>query len=218
MVRRYRKRRRTRRPGGFGRFMRGVGQVAGVASKALQIANQVKGLINVEIKQFNGSGTSSVSSAGTVIPLSNIAQGDDDGERDGRSIKGVNLSLKAYLTHNSSGLAEQIVRVMIVTDRAPQGTAPAVTDVLASANVIAHRNLAYAKQIHVLHDSLLTVNESDDYKMFNRFIKRNMKIDYTGTAAAHYGDGNLFLVLVSNEASVNYPDFIYNFRLRYVDN
>ncbi len=83
MPRRYRGRRRYRprrpRQPPFLRY-------ATMAYSAYRTANKLKGIINSELHAHDTSLTSAISSTGVVTHLSNIDQGDDVGNRQGRSL------------------------------------------------------------------------------------------------------------------------------------
>ena len=72
------------------------------ASKALTVAYGVKKLINVERKAHTLNITTSPATAGSVIGLSQIAQGDTFGERNGNSILVKSIQLRGHFTTTGS--------------------------------------------------------------------------------------------------------------------
>ena len=79
-----------------------------LAKKSWAAVKYLKSVINVEKKKHDTSSSGSISSAGGIQLLSNIAQGDTDQTRDGNSIKMQSMLLRATFTLNASATASNM--------------------------------------------------------------------------------------------------------------
>lgn len=202
-------------------WKRGIGTTYNIARKGLQIAQQVKNLVNVEYKKNGSSGTSSVTSAGTILPITWLAEGDDFNNRNGRSIKLKSIYWKGYASHNASGLASQIIRCIVFMDTQQNGSTPAVTDYLETANVLSMKKFDNRDRWMTLWDKLYIVDGDHQSLTSKKFYKKmSHTIKYIGTAAneASAGNNQIYILLVTNEPSANYPEMVYNWEIRYIDN
>ena len=205
---------------GYATYKKFANNSYNVANKALTLANKVKRLINVEFKTHDIANTFAVSSAGVINTLSFIDQGSDDNERDGNKIRAKSFLFRAYGEHDSAGEPAQLIRVIIFRDNMQRGAVPAVTDVLETANVLSPLNKDGDGRFTVLHDRMITVTSDKSQAFTKKYRAIDFHLNYTGTTgiAANMGPGNIYLLAVSNEPSANYPDLVFNFRLRYIDN
>lgn len=118
-----------------------------LAEKAFEMAKYVATLVNVERKQIDTDitlvGTAiPVAAAVVAVPLTLCAQGDTDITRNGNKIKLSSISLKINLFNvgAAGSVANPTVRLLLVNDKVSSGAAPALTDVLDTASVIARYN------------------------------------------------------------------------------
>lgn len=201
-------------------FQKSAKGVANMAYRGLALATKVAKLINVEFKTHDIATTQASSSAGTVSKLSAIAQGDGSGNRDGDKIRCKSWFLRMYGEHNSSGADAQLLRIVILRDNMQRGSAPAVTDVLETANVLSPINKDADGRFTILKDCMLTVTADKGmaYRKYYKEIESHCNYIGTGSTDADQGVGALYILHLSNEASINYPDLVFNWRLRYLDN
>ena len=112
-------------------------KIAKEAANYAQIARNVKYLlsvVNVEYKTHDTAISQSPNnSTGTVDNLCLIAQGDDNTDRNGRSVRLKSLQIKGTILSNTT--SANVVRVLIVKTLNNQSAAPAVDDVLDSIDV-----------------------------------------------------------------------------------
>jgi len=230
-----RRRRAPRAPGGP-RGWRDVtaGDAISVASRAYSMAKQLWTLLNVEEKKFEVDGTGTVTTTPTVINLSNIAQGTDYNNRVGDSILTQDLEVRVVLSGNAI-VNGHYGRVLIVRDKESQGTDPLLSDVLASISnyMVAPANPLYRQRYNVLYDEVFSINNpvglatagtSTNYLPTRLVLppykrKQNQHIRYDSTAGADASnlEGQLFLMLWSDQAS-NGPTFAYASQLTFTDN
>jgi len=106
-----------------------------VAQKALSSVRKLGRRVGApEIMFFDTDTSSSFTSSGATTSLSGIAQGDDVNTRDGNQITAKRLIFRGLLRINASA-NDTSVRLIIAADRECVGSNPAVSDVLASAEV-----------------------------------------------------------------------------------
>lgn len=210
--------RKWRNPKNFKASAKGV---ADMAYRGLALATKVAKLINVEFKYIDLASTVAVPSTGTVVHLTPCAQGDNDDERNGNQFKLKSIFLRLYGDHNSSGATSQLVRMILFQDKMGQGVFPAVTDVLQTANILSPLNRSHDGRVRILKDKVLNLT-ADRGQAYRKIYMGDIDtiVEYKGASAVenNTGTNQIFLLLVSNEASINYPNIIYNSRLRFIDN
>lgn len=210
--------RRTRKRKGFYYH---AGNALNIAHKALSTANQVKKLLNVEFKRFRNTATTSTTSAGTVVPLTDIQQGTDYNERDGNSVKLKSVSIKGWVRHNASGDPGQVVRVIIVMDTqmsAGSNNPPLVNEILQGADVISHKNIRYKDRFWFLYDRCFSVTGTGGlvYAPFEWYRKLNVQEDFISDSAE--GDNALYMLLIGTQTTTGYPDTDWESEVLYLDN
>ena len=214
----YNRRRRYKKKSQYSKY----GGYLDTASKALAVAYSVKKLINVEKKTFDTNLNLSPGTSGSVTSLSNIIQGDDYNQREGRSIKAISLESSLMLTQNASA-NNTLCRVMFLIDNdlPDSGTLPAVTDILVDSTVNALRNPdpVMMKRFTIVRDYRFTMsNDSPNDNIQRHFYKKMQHhIKFSGTAAADSAQGTI-LVLALSDQGTNIPSLSINNRVRYVDN
>lgn len=217
--RRYRKRGyRRRRVAWYNRKY----SVAQLASKAIKGVNYLRGLVNSEkFKHDTAGSTSGITDSGTVFHLTNIGQGDGDGQRTGNSIFVRNVSIRARLTKSSS-VNTTSVRVILFIDKQQIGdTPPGVSDVLSSAGTatsyLAHLNPNTVGRFTVLRSRVYSLTDDTPIRFFNWNVNLRHHVRYNGNLAADIQRGGIYLLVVSSVNS-NGPDLIRTVRVSYHDN
>jgi len=193
--------------------------VMDVAKQAWKGVKFIKGLINVEKRYFDVDGTAgtSVSSSGTVIPLSQIAAGNDVNNRSGNSILAKTIYMRLECAIHASA-SQTSVRVMIVKDMMNTGSTPAVTDILQSAGTLLPLNVDNTSRWQVLLDKVYTLTVDGIERLaIKKFLPINDHIKFTGTAATDEYKNNMYMLLVSSEPT-NTPSVAYYSRLGFYDN
>lgn len=103
-----------------------------------------------------------VPAAGVLVTggLENIVQGDSDTTREGNIIHV--RDIKVNLTVFDNGIADGLIRTILVWDKQCNGAAPAITDILTSTNYYSHYNhsqvVGYGgSRFSVLYDRLFVL-------------------------------------------------------------
>lgn len=231
MPRRYPRRskrsRRSRRKVSWWNKKYSGGQLASMtARKALSLAKYMYGLINVEKKKFDVSSNAGPTTAGAMIPLSHVAQGDTDQDRNGLSV------LAKYLYARGTVIFDKDVpysrcRIMLIQDKQQQSdTTPSVNDVLdpTFASLIdAPLNNLTVGRFTVLRDFVITSNNVGSTEAIARTrtwgfnVKMTQHLRWNGPLGTDVQKNHLYLLLVSDQL-VEFPTVTYNTRLTYVDN
>lgn len=213
----------------FATFARGASSVATAAFTAVKTATALAALINTEWKSRDiTTSAQAVSNAGTVNVLSHMSQGSDDGERNGNSILPKKLSVRVNV-FKDSGATNTILRAILLRDKEYNGADPAVTDILDTASYNSFMKLVDSTRFFILGDKTVLMDDSHRLQASIRFsIKMNKPkpgkkrwehVRYlgTGSTAADRGNGQLILLLISDQAT-NTPTVDFVSRLRYIDN
>lgn len=194
-------------------------------SKVAKLSNDVSKLkkaFHEEYKAIVNSGNATASAGGSLILLNGCALGTDIDDRIGRLFTNRSLASKFFIENDDTS-AGAMARVLYFIDKSPDGTAPAVTDLLRSADIRAHRNLDNRKRFIILSDSVYLVDDaSNHYKYDNYYRKLNLgTVCNAGTAGtiADINEGALYLlVLGETQNATNYPTIYYSTVVRYTDN
>lgn len=122
-------------------------QMRGAAARIAVQGAELK-LKNVSID------TTPLTTAGTLTLLNGMVQGDDVAERVGRRFKMVSIWTKMdyHIAETESDETPVTVREIIFIDFQANGAAPAVTDVLDSADIHAFTNASNKQRFKILSD------------------------------------------------------------------
>lgn len=227
--RRYRRGYGRKRYGRKKRMTGTWGTVASTAKAAYKTAKFVAGLVNVEKKYFDTNIGANLNNAGyTIKELNLIAQGDDETNRNGRSILAKALFIRMRFNKVDAVNTTNNARIIIFRDKAQAGTLPAMSDIYSTVSgdsaVVSLRNIltGSAQRYDILVDKIIRLenNQRVDY-LYEKYIKLNSHIHFIGTtgATASMGNGSLYMAMIcegdNTTARVN---TLGNCRLRYIDN
>lgn len=161
--------------------------------------------------------------AGAVAsPLQAIGQGDDINGRSGDTILVEQMMIRAVFKNNPGSYAGVVVRFMVVSDTLNQGTAPAVTDILASADVNSGYNQTARQQnrFKILHDfrTSLVGQTNTQVVTHDRFLSLNRKVFYSAASgASSHGRNAIFVLFISDSASANVVQYKWSHDTQYTD-
>jgi len=199
----------------------GIVKMARIAYNGYRV---LKSMVNSEKKVFE-TGLSSVvtSTTGSITSLTDIAQGDDYQNREGRSILMNSLETRLTFTINASA-TETFVRCLWVLDTMGQdsGSSPPTIAgqilITNAYNTLRSSNPVYMKRFVILKDELLKLDQVNNPTVVcHQFRKMHHHVKYNGTAAADSAEGTIWFVCLSNEAT-NVPAINGISRIRYYDN
>lgn len=224
---RYRKFNRKKRStlSRVGKYMSTGAKGLVLASTALKVAKQVKSMINVEFKNYEQQFNASVTNAGLIQCLNDPSQGDQEGNRDGDSIRCKSVSITGYLRANAAGTTTQRIRVIIFIDK--ENNSPGTTDptvgttayrVLNDADYTEFKYIENSNRYKILKDKTYMLNkdtkEEIPFKYYKKLSLKTYYIDQNNDTPKKNG---IWFILISGSTS-EHPGYYFNTRLRYVDN
>lgn len=221
MPRGYKKRSRFRRYTGYASAAaKAPFSALGLAVKAVRGVKYLKGIINAEQK-FKGSGTvtATIDDAGTVQPLFEMNQGDNNGERIGLQVKASWMEIRFVGKINATSQTDTQMRVIIFVDKQQVADSDTnVGNVLSGVSTYSPHNELDRGRFRYLYDRQFSLNSTNKGTFIvHKRIRLNLKIRYNGTAFTDIQKNGIYLLLLSGESS-NLPTFVFNVGLHYYDN
>lgn len=206
---------------------RGVpwGRYARYGMKALpyvvQGVKMLKDIVNAEKHYFDTTGTvASVSNAGSIVCLNQIAAGTDTQNRSGNSILTNHLSGKLTFQESVAvGATDTFVRLLIIQDLDNQGTDPTLTQILEDTSnpIVSPINKDYSQRFWILTDKIMGFDDYNRTRFKKIWKKIKFHIRFRGTASSDYSTNSVYLVMCSDTASDG-PTATYSLRLCFYDN
>lgn len=146
--------------------------------------------------------------AGVVVNLTQIAQGDALNTRSGDKVWVEQVRLRC----NILATATSNWRYIVFRDRFGIGTTPAVTDVLTAANVAAHHstiNVIQQKRFTILLDKTISFSAAGKLSdVWRKNITVNQPTYYDGASATtNKASGQIYLLLIADVATPGNHDF-----------
>jgi len=178
--------------------------VGDIAMKALKGVNYIRTLVNSEMKLFTQQNSAVAQTYnGNVIQLTNITQGDDTSQRNGRSILINYLQLRGVFT---KGTGNDVLRYMIVRDKMQTGTAPAVDQILQTIGTtlapFAPLDTSFAGRFQVLDTGMVTFSADHPTFVYKKFIRLNKHCKWQTTAdGGGTMEGHIYFISLSNVAT-----------------
>lgn len=221
-------------------FIKGVGQVANIAGKALSLATTIASVINAEHKHVDTISNHGVNNATpTITCLTNMAQGTTDQTRTGNSILAKHMYIKGVIIRNASAGAtvyEQVRTMLILDTNDENDTAPTIDLLLQNYSTaycgISMHNKNYTDRFKVLYDKTTTLSVYQPikkwkyYKIFKvktyqgqggKSVIRAVHMTYNGVNSTDLSKNHIYLVEISN-VDTNTPTQVSHVRFGYVDN
>lgn len=164
---------------------------------------------------------------GSITLLATVAQGASVNQRIGKKIKWKSLQMRGFAANSSTALFNDCA-MLIVYDRRPTGSLPAITDVLNTANSNSFNNDANSGRFRILkrmdvglvgNSTSLTENyaQSCDFFVNLRGLPCVFKAAGTG-AIGDIEEGALYMITVGQNAAGTAAAYINaGFRTRFVD-
>lgn len=204
-----------------------VGQYASdawsLAKRTATGLNEIRKLINIETKVLDTIKTSTVvNTTGSIICVSEIAQGLDFNNRVGDSIKIQHIECRVRLYQNT-GATETTMRAVCFRDLDGYGTAVATSDFFETVGVVSAPLSPYKwlnrDRFSILYDELVTFNSTgNQVEEIVLSMPHAGHVKYLGTtaAAASDGKGSIYWVFLSDEAT-NTPSYALYSRITFTD-
>lgn len=187
-----------------------------VRSGKIQRFKAPKYILN-EIKNKDGT-VPTYASTNDIELINGIAQGDTESTRDGRYILPQRLEFNFRAIYPASS-GDLVMRVLCVVDTMPDGTAPAVTDVLTTAQPQAFYNLDNASRFRICMDRLWY--EPEQSVTNARTIEKHFSCDVSRCGPVAYADngstvtsivkGACYLIYLGTITQSTDTDYRYTF-------
>lgn len=160
-----------------------------------------------ELKSVDTTVNAAADMTTAVQLLNGIPRGDEISQRNGRQVtlKSIEMRLKSRSTAGTG--VDQQHRVLIVYDRQTNAAAAAVTDVLASANVLYPRNLENRRRFRILFDRIIQLNasgEPNSEKIIKWYRRLNHPVTFNAGNMGTVADittGSLYIMVIGTEAA-----------------
>ena len=197
--------------------------VGEIAVRALRGVNYMKTLINSEMKQYELTSTANVVDyTGTILQLSNIAQGDTTSTREGRSILMNYLNIRGVITRVSSS---SILRMIVFQDTQQNGVVPSTDQVLSTVGdgyaPFSGLEPSFAGRFKILSSNTISLSDQNPLPLFKIFKKHVSHVKWQTTAdGGNPMKGHIYMLLVSNAgpADPNRPQVDFRSKLGFRDN
>jgi hypothetical protein len=199
-----------------------AGDAYDLGRRALQGVSYLKNLINIELKSVDDTDNRAAGTTASIEMVCPLAQGLDNGNRIGDSIKLQKLTFSATFYRHSSATSSS-VRVILFRDNRCAGGLPAFTDIFQfnDASMLHQPLKQYAldtERFGILVDTIVDLSVSN-YRQTNVYtIPHTGHIKYIGTdgTIASHAAGSLFLLTWSTE-NTNKPEVDWYLRVLYTD-
>lgn len=167
---------------------------------------------------------------GSVTLLNGVATGTDFTDRIGRKIITRSVAVRGIIIPAAANIGGQKGRLIIVQDNQVNGAAPAVTDVLKTANANAQLNLNNRDRFRVLVDREFVIGQlsniatqsvagSPTIGKCKVFKATRIETIFQGTTAAvaSIASGAIWMVTIGTQAAGSGLTFSGTTRVRFID-
>ncbi len=164
-----------------------------------------------------------LSTAGAVSsPLQAIGQGDDINARTGDQILVERMKFRVTFQLNAANFSFYTARVIVVSDTLNNGSIPAVTDILATADVLSGYSQTAAQQhrFKVLIDQRVSLVGQTTTAVVNydKDMKLNKRVYYNAASGAtSHGRNAIFILFIADTASAGVNRFKWSHETTYTD-
>jgi hypothetical protein len=190
------------------------------------MAKMALSLVNSEKQNYDVSGSVNPVVSPTAQCLTAVPQGDDDGNRQGNSIRVKELEIRLNFYSATAATNSQVVRVYVVKDNLPNGSVPSV-GILFQGGTQGILNMptldTQQGRFTWIFDEMFTLGAvagGQDAKVMVIKQKMDHVVNYissAGTTAAA-GQGTLWLFVLTDTISGNASTGAFYSRIRYYDN
>lgn len=191
---------------------------------ATAMARQALSLVNSEKNFYDVSGNLNPTISGAPQLLTGMPAGDDSQMRSGRKVRAKELAIKVHFYSATAATTSQTVRVLVIKDNDPRGTAPALSSIMQAVSVdgmpILDQNQGRFKWLYDEVFVLGPLAGGQDAKVLNIDLAMDHEIEYVSTAAGvgSASKGAIFLYSLTDLTATNSSTGSYYSRLRYRDN
>lgn len=194
--------------------------------KAQAMARTALALVNSEKQFYDVAGSVNPVVSPTAQCLTAVPEGDDDGNRQGRSIRVKELQVRLNFYSATAATSSQVVRVFIVKDNLPNGSVPSVGTLFEGGTQgILNMPVLDAQQgrFKWVYDETFTLGTlagGQDAKVLVIRQKMDHVVSFIGSGGttASSGQGTLWLFVLTDTITGNASTGAFYSRIRYYDN
>lgn len=205
-----------------------LGRMSGTTQQAMRTGGWAgpsrSGASELKFVDTSNIGVAPASGVMTLGALCNgLVPGSGANNRIGRKIVMKSILLRWSIALSPTTTQGGTFRVMIVYDKQANATAPAVTDILLSANYTSQMNLSNRDRFVVLADVITDpISAGGNYSISGKLFKKlNLETMYNPGVAGTIGDittGSLYVLIGNNGTfATAQPVITYETRVRYED-
>jgi len=190
-------------------------------SKLNRLSAQVSSLsskLAAEPKHYQVYSSGNMANTGTVVPITNVAQGDTVSSRDGNQIKAHSFDIRISVVPDAANARTQLVRFLVVQDlQQILGSNPTPSDILAVVTgdvTEAPYKISSLGRFRILADERLHL--ATTHSLTTRIRQRcETIVRYSSSSASDISKNGLYLLYFSNFNTVNMPtcsiwtDFVF---------
>lgn len=171
----------------------------------------------------------------TPLLLNTYSTGTTPNSTIGRRVTNLSVHIKANIVQSTAPSAATVVRLLVVYDRQPSGSAPSIAQIFGNTlyGVSSVMNLGFSDRFSVLMDEKQTLagiqqsTASGLYNVYNIFVDRYVKCKLPTESSSNFGgtiatiaEGAIYLVAFSDIAAANNPPLLASgvARIRFIDN
>lgn len=176
---------------------------------------------SIEKKYHPSIETFATSNAGTIKPLSNMAEGDQAINREGIKITFDQIYGKFLVVGDATKTnGPSLLRIVIFHDKEMHGTYPTVANLMETVNVLAQFNHVNRQRFKIIYDHIMAVGNDVDAYGFTHVWKYRAKLkgnaSYLGTTTSEGSQGanNLYMMVLTDEATYP-PSIAYDMMTRF---
>ena len=181
-----------------------------------------------ELKYVDVNNYTSYAAAGSLNLLNGLAPGTGPSQHIGRKVKFLSMLFRGAITSGNTGATpfRGMIRTLIVFDKQANATAPAVGDILETADATSPMDMNNRDRFAVIYNKLHAIDQSGGHQSaYIEFYKKiSLSTIFNAGVAGTVADittGSIYLVVLgaNGDASVptNQPALYYYSRLRYDD-
>lgn len=185
----------------------------------------------VELKLIDTAAAGYVcDTTGTVTLMNGVAQGTDFTNRIGRKYTNTSIQLEGSIQPLDTTTGPTKCRVMVIYDKQPNGSLPAITDVLTASTSNAFMNLNNRDRFIVIHQENVTIGGVSNVatqsfaqapSVYNVSVFKKIKMetinDGTGAGIGDIQSGSIFLLTIGDQAAGAGGSFVGALRVRFSD-
>lgn len=213
---RYNKRRRYRKRGGYMFYRR----FRNKTRSAYRMARKALFLTNAEKKESIVSSTLTPSNAWQQVHLNSLVQGDNKITRIGNSVKMINFYLKLKGTINSSA-THTTIRWFVLLDKQPNAGIPTDANLFDNTtNILSTMNTSNGYRFRIIKKGFMILNITSIQEKVNNVFKRKVIHFKYGANVGDYTDlrtNSMWFYYLCDEAT-NTPTLLFWYKWRFLDN